>query len=231
MFPDLAIPQKPSDAGLAGEKAPDLKGGGRKGGLAALVGGGKIAASPGLAPPGLAPPGLAPLASPLASPSCGNGSPGSGRPCPRRRRTVDPPGHRGDRQALPTGGIRLGALHEAASAGPDTEHAAAATLFIAGILARLDGPILWVLRQADLFAPGLAARRPGSRPHRLRRGRQARAAHHGGRFPPFRPRRGGGRTHRAAEPGRLPPAATGGGAVRHPGHPAAPQPKLRRPGR
>jgi protein ImuA len=59
--------------------------------------------------------------------------------------------------ALPTGGIRLGALHEAASAGPDTEHAAAATLFIAGILARLDGPILWVLRQADLFAPGLAA--------------------------------------------------------------------------
>jgi protein ImuA len=58
---------------------------------------------------------------------------------------------------LPTGGIRLGALHEAASAGPDTEHAAAATLFIAGILARLDGPVLWVLRQADLFAPGLAA--------------------------------------------------------------------------
>ncbi|MGD0104645.1 MAG: damage-inducible protein [Rhodopila sp.] len=57
---------------------------------------------------------------------------------------------------LPTGGIRLGALHEAASAGPDTEHAAAATLFTAGILARLDGPILWVLRQADLFAPGLA---------------------------------------------------------------------------
>ncbi|MDB5399305.1 MAG: hypothetical protein JWQ55_1323, partial [Rhodopila sp.] len=38
---------------------------------------------------------------------------------------------------LPTGGIRLGALHEAASAGPDTEHAAAATLFAAGILARL----------------------------------------------------------------------------------------------
>jgi protein ImuA len=59
-------------------------------------------------------------------------------------------------QVLPTGGIRLGALHEAASTGPDTEHAAAATLFIAGILARLGGPILWVLRQADLFAPGLA---------------------------------------------------------------------------
>ncbi|HQT76501.1 MAG TPA: damage-inducible mutagenesis protein [Rhodopila sp.] len=60
-------------------------------------------------------------------------------------------------QALPGGGIRLGALHEAVSAGPDTEHAAAATLFTAGIIARLDGPVLWVLRQADLFAPGLAS--------------------------------------------------------------------------
>jgi len=68
-------------------------------------------------------------------------------------------------QALPTGGIRLGALHEAASAGPDTEHAAAATLFVAGILARLEGPVLWVLRQADLFAPGLAA--AGLQPNRV----------------------------------------------------------------
>jgi protein ImuA len=68
-------------------------------------------------------------------------------------------------EALPTGGIRLGALHEAASAGPDTEHAAAATLFIAGILARLDGPVLWVLRQTDLFAPGLAG--AGLQPERV----------------------------------------------------------------
>lgn len=60
-------------------------------------------------------------------------------------------------QVVPTGGIRLGALHETASAGPDTEHAAAATLFTAGLLTQLDGPILWVLRQADLFAPGLAS--------------------------------------------------------------------------
>ena len=66
---------------------------------------------------------------------------------------------------LPTGGIRLGALHEAASAGPDTEHAAAATLFVAGILARMDGPVLWVLRQADLFAPGLAE--AGLHPNRV----------------------------------------------------------------
>ena len=68
-------------------------------------------------------------------------------------------------QALPTGGIRLGSLHEAASAGPDTEHAAAATLFTAGILARLEGPVLWVLRQADLFAPGLAG--AGLQPNRI----------------------------------------------------------------
>ena len=68
-------------------------------------------------------------------------------------------------RVLPTGGIRLGALHEAASAGPDTEHAAAATLFVAGILARLEGPVLWVLRQADLFAPGLAA--AGLQPNRV----------------------------------------------------------------
>jgi protein ImuA len=68
-------------------------------------------------------------------------------------------------QALPAGGLRLGALHETVSAGPDTEHAAAATLFSAGILSRLDGPVLWVLRQPDLFAPGLAA--AGLRPDRI----------------------------------------------------------------
>jgi protein ImuA len=68
-------------------------------------------------------------------------------------------------QALPSGGLRLGSLHEAASAGPDTEHAAAATLFIAGLLARLDGPVLWVLQRPDLFAPALAA--AGLRPDRI----------------------------------------------------------------
>ncbi len=58
--------------------------------------------------------------------------------------------------ALPNGGLALGALHEIAGAGPDTEHGAAATLLTAGILARMEGPVLWVLAQADLFAPGLA---------------------------------------------------------------------------
>jgi protein ImuA len=68
-------------------------------------------------------------------------------------------------QALPSGGLLLGALHETVSAGPDTEQAAAATLFTAGILARLKGPVLWVLRQPDLFAPGLAA--AGLQPDRI----------------------------------------------------------------
>jgi protein ImuA len=66
---------------------------------------------------------------------------------------------------LPEGGLPLGALHQAAGAGPDTEHGAAAALFVAGILARLRGPVLWVVERADLFAPGLAA--AGLHPDRL----------------------------------------------------------------
>ncbi len=40
--------------------------------------------------------------------------------------------------------LLLGSLHEVAGAGPDTEHGAAAALFLAGVLARLEGPVLWV---------------------------------------------------------------------------------------
>lgn len=76
-----------------------------------------------------------------------------------------PFGHAAIDQALPGGGLARGALHEAASAGPDTEYAAAATLFVAGILARTEGPILWVLQQPDLFTPGLAG--VGLHPHRI----------------------------------------------------------------
>ena len=57
---------------------------------------------------------------------------------------------------LPAGGLTHAALHEAAGAGPETEHAAAATLFVAGVLARCAGAVLWVLERADLFAPALA---------------------------------------------------------------------------
>ena len=58
--------------------------------------------------------------------------------------------------ALPGGGLPLGCLHEVAGAGPDTEHGTTAALFLAGVLARLGGPVLWVREQPDLFAPGLA---------------------------------------------------------------------------
>ncbi len=66
---------------------------------------------------------------------------------------------------LPDGGLAIGALHEAAGTGPDTEHAAAAALFVAGALGRLRGPVLWVLTRDDLFAPALAG--VGLHPDRL----------------------------------------------------------------
>ncbi len=54
------------------------------------------------------------------------------------------------------GGLRRGALHEVAGTAAETEFAGAPALFIAGLAARLKGPILWVLQQRDLFAPALA---------------------------------------------------------------------------
>ncbi len=58
---------------------------------------------------------------------------------------------------LPGGGLALGALHEVTGAQGDLSFGAAAALFVAGILARLEGPVLWVVKQPDLFAPGLAS--------------------------------------------------------------------------
>jgi protein ImuA len=58
-------------------------------------------------------------------------------------------------QRLPQGGLALGALHEMIEGGPAAEFAGAATLFVAGIAARLKGPVLWCLSRRDLFAPGL----------------------------------------------------------------------------
>jgi protein ImuA len=54
---------------------------------------------------------------------------------------------------LPGGGLALGALHEVMEEG---EHGALAALFVAGILARRPGPVLWCLARRDLFAPALA---------------------------------------------------------------------------
>ncbi len=60
--------------------------------------------------------------------------------------------------ALPGGGLALGALHDITAADrADHAHSATAALFVAGILARLPGVVLWVLERPDLFAPGLAA--------------------------------------------------------------------------
>jgi protein ImuA len=57
---------------------------------------------------------------------------------------------------LPQRGLALGALHEIAGGGLGAVHAAAAALFVAGVLAQIDGTVLWCLRSRDLFAPALA---------------------------------------------------------------------------
>nr|WP_322100063.1 damage-inducible protein [Geminicoccus roseus] len=59
-------------------------------------------------------------------------------------------------ERLPEGGLCLGALHEVAGGELGAAHGAAAVLFAAGILARLEGPVLWCLKYRDLFAPALA---------------------------------------------------------------------------
>ena len=56
---------------------------------------------------------------------------------------------------LPHDGLSLGALHEI-TATSGIVHETAATLFTAGILARMVGSVLWCVKTHDLFAPGLA---------------------------------------------------------------------------
>lgn len=56
---------------------------------------------------------------------------------------------------LADGGLRLDALHEVASRGSGWGDDAAAVLFAAGIAARTQGHVLWIVRSRDLFAPGL----------------------------------------------------------------------------
>ena len=57
---------------------------------------------------------------------------------------------------VPGGGLALGHFHEVIEDGAASEYAGLATLFAAGIAARLTGPVLWCLRGHDLFAPALA---------------------------------------------------------------------------
>ncbi len=72
-----------------------------------------------------------------------------------RRRPVLPFGAEAIDSRLADGGLRLDALHEVAAATPGMGDDASATLFLAGIAARAWGPVLWVVRRRDLFAPGL----------------------------------------------------------------------------
>jgi protein ImuA len=82
-----------------------------------------------------------------------------------RRRSTVPFGLKAIDRRLPGGGLAIGCLHEFAGASPAFEHAAAPISFVAGILARLKGPVLWCVKRRDLFAPGLAA--AGLRPERV----------------------------------------------------------------
>jgi protein ImuA len=66
---------------------------------------------------------------------------------------------------VPGGGLQLGHLHEEIEGGAASEYVGLATLFAAGIVARLAGPVLWCLRGRDLFAPALA--RVGLHPDRV----------------------------------------------------------------
>lgn len=55
---------------------------------------------------------------------------------------------------LPAGGLATGALHEVAGTRELSDEAAA-TIFLAGILARSEGTVFWCLRWRDLYAPAL----------------------------------------------------------------------------
>lgn len=66
---------------------------------------------------------------------------------------------------LAEGGLRVDGLHEAAAAGTDWGDDAPALLFLAGIAARNPGPVLWIVRRHDLFAPALS--QAGLTPERL----------------------------------------------------------------
>lgn len=84
---------------------------------------------------------------------------------PTRPRLVLPFGIKAIDDALPSGGLALGAVHELCEYGPDAWRAPLAPLFAAAVLARLSGPVLWCLHSRDLFAPALA--RVGLHPDRV----------------------------------------------------------------
>ena len=83
----------------------------------------------------------------------------------RARRPVVPFGVAEVDARLPQGGLARGALHEVAGGSLGAVHGAAAVLFAGGVLARMNGSVLWCLRMRDLFAPALAG--VGLHPNRV----------------------------------------------------------------
>jgi protein ImuA len=75
----------------------------------------------------------------------------------KARATVLPFGISRIDRRLPGGGVSFGALHEIIGSGFGAMHGAAAALFVAGMLARTKGPVLWCLNARDLFAPALSS--------------------------------------------------------------------------
>jgi protein ImuA len=66
---------------------------------------------------------------------------------------------------LAGGALAAAALHEAAGDRPGLPDEAAATLFLASLVARREGTVLWALARRDLFAPAL--QQSGLVPERL----------------------------------------------------------------
>jgi protein ImuA len=73
-----------------------------------------------------------------------------------RRREVLPFGIPQIDRVLPGGGLALGALHEVAGGANGAVDGAAASLWAAGVAARMRGRVLWCVTRQDLFAPSLA---------------------------------------------------------------------------
>lgn len=63
-------------------------------------------------------------------------------------------------RVLPSSGLAYGALHEVAGSGVGTIDGAAAALFVAGIVARTQGQIIWCLTRPDLFGYAPAIPKP-----------------------------------------------------------------------
>jgi protein ImuA len=73
-----------------------------------------------------------------------------------RRRQVLPFGVPEIDDRIPGGGLSLNGIHEFAGGGLGTIMPSVPTMFLAGILARLKGSVIWCLEKNDVFAPGLA---------------------------------------------------------------------------